>query len=340
MNDGILTQEQIDKHFRNMNAKQKIELTDNDRDVIGEAGNIFMSTSATSLSTILNKRVQMTTPVVANTNLDEIHKNMKIPYVVVTIKFEKGLEGSNLLLIKTEDASIIADIMMGGDGTEKHKELNEIELSAVAEAMNQMIGSAATSIATMLNRPIEISSPEIEVWAELADIQKSKYSLEDEFVKIGFKMTIEGLLESNIMQLYSLAAVKDIVDVLTSGLSNTDQSQEIKENIDHNELISNTQTNNPINENEKQALPKNMELLLDVLLDLNVVFGKTKKPIKEILTFGVGTVIELNEAIDEPLEIYVNNKLIAYGEVVAVDERYGVRVTNIVSQQNRVKEIL
>lgn len=345
MNDGMLSQEEIDLHFGRTNIKKEFELTESDKDVIGEAGNIFTSTSATSLSTILSRRVLITTPVVTYSSLYDIHQGMVIPYVVVTIKFQNGLDGSNLLLIKTEDASVIADIMMGGDGKNKKLELNEIELSAVAEAMNQMIGSAATSIATMLNRPVEISAPETEVWADLDDIENGKYTIDDKFVKIGFTMSIEGLLETSIMQLYSVDAVKDIVNVLTNGLQEEEPMPERENEAKKQDILSNYESIKDVEsvqetEVDLQPMPKNMELLLDVLLNLNVVFGRTKKSIKEILTFGTGTVIELDEFVDEPLEIYVNNKLIAYGEVVAVDEKYGVRVTRIASTESRINEIL
>ena len=347
MSEGTLTQEQIDALLNGgMQSSSEPEpettthvvLTDDEKDVIGEAGNIFISTSATSLSKILNKRVQITTPVVSVSNLKQIHAGMQIPYVVLKVKFEKGIVGTNLLLIKTEDASVIADIMMGGQGTNKKQELSEIELSAVSEAMNQMIGSAATSIAQMMSRVVDISSPEVEVWSTLSDVESGDFSGNQEFVKIGFVMSIEGLLETSIMQLYSIETVKEIVEVLTNGLNS--QSSEPEKPNDEPE----TQKETLVAENSRvyidRELPENMDLLLDVQLDLSVVFGKTRKTINDILKFGTGTVVELDGYVDEPLEIYVNNKLIAYGEVVVVEEKYGIRVTDIVTPQNRLASLM
>ncbi len=340
MSEGTLTQEQIDALLNGgvqESEEENILLTDDEKDVIGEAGNIFISTSATSLSKILNKRVQITTPVVSVSNLKKIHERMEIPYVVLRVEFERGIAGTNLLLIKTEDASVIADIMMGGDGATRKQELNELELSAVSEAMNQMIGSAATSIASMMKRIVDISSPEVEIWSDDSDLSSSQIATEAEFVKIGFIMSIEGLLETSIMQLYSYETVREIVNVLTNGLING-QSEAAPSSEQPPEAESDIAIS--ADETVERKLPENMELLLDVLLDLNVVFGRTKKSIKDILKFGTGTVVELDGFVDEPLEIYVNNKLIAYGEVVVVDEKYGIRVTDIISAKSRFENIM
>ncbi len=350
MLDEMLTQEQIDEHFKNVDNEDKSAnrindlLTDNEIDIIGEAANIFIATSATTLSMILDKRVRITTPTVTAAKVTEIYKNMSIPYVALRVGFRVGIKGENLLLLKTADASVISDIMMGGDGTNIKLELDEIEISAVSEAMNQMIGSATTSMATMLNRTIDISPPDVNVWESFDTDGMSEQELEREFVQIAFDMTIDGVLESSIVQLYSVEAAKDIVEAFTLeviadteddiGKANEDVDLE-DETIVPEEALKNIEEKQIVSDKRTQ-MPSRIEMLLDVMLDLTVVFGSTRKTVRELLSFGEGSIIELDKYIDEPLEIFVNSKLIGFGEVVVVDENFGVRITSLVDVEDRV----
>lgn len=90
---------------------------------------------------------------------------------------------------------------------------------------------------------------------------------------------------------------------------------------------------------QKHDSPRNIKLIMDVQLELSVVLGKSQKTVRDILSFGDGSVVELNKLADEPLEIYINGKLLAYGEVVVINENFGIRITNILSKEQRVKHI-
>ncbi len=347
MVDEMLTQEEIDAQFNksssegNTSTKSTLVgnlLDENEIDIIGEAGNIFIATSATTLSMILDKRVRITSPVVTVASISQIYENMQIPYVALKVSFREGINGENLLLLKTADASAISDIMMGGDGSNIKLELEEIELSAVSEAMNQMIGSATTSMATMLNRQIDIGPPEVDVWESLAKDDVDEQTLQQQYIQIAFNMTIDGVLESNIMQLYSVKAVKDIVKAFTlEVLSDTEEDMVENEEEalleDHDHSIENKLKHKM---EESKVVPERFNMLLDVMLDLTVVFGSSRKTVRELLSFGEGTVIDLNKHIDEPLEIFVNNKLIGFGEVVVVDENFGIRITSLVDVEDRI----
>lgn len=165
MNDGLLSQEEIDALLNGGVTTEKApSITDADKDLLGEIGNISMGSASTALSTIIGKMVNITTPRVSVTTLNEMKENFDVPIIAVEVEYIEGLVGANLLLIKITDAVVIADLMMGGDGTRKAEELSEIEISAVSEAMNQMIGSSATSLSQMLNMPINISPPTAAVW--------------------------------------------------------------------------------------------------------------------------------------------------------------------------------
>lgn len=368
MNDGFLSQEEIDSLLqKNQEVNEDVVLTDEEKDLLGEVGNISMATAATALSTILAKKVNITTPQVETTTLRRLQKNLTIPNVVLQVKFEEGLEGTNVLLINVPDASIIANLMMGGDGTNPNSELSEIEISAVSEAMNQMIGSASTSMATMLKKDINIYPPSTQVWDSNADIIVEDIEPEQSIVKIAFRLTVDELIDSEIMQIFTVDTVKGIVNDLTgrnqeppqetkqlqsqSPIQEQEQQQPaVREDIDvEPEVYFEEQPRQPVSIQKPQfgqienkptgAQPKNIDLIMDVPLEFSVVLGKTQRTIKDVLSLSPGSVVELNKFSEEPLEVYVNGKLIAQGEVVVINENFGIRLTNIISATERVKKL-
>ena len=170
------------------------ELTDFEKDAIGEVANISMGTSATTLYSLVNRKVDITTPEVTMSTWGEIVENYEKPCVFIQIHYKAGLDGYNMLILREDDVKIITDLMMGGDGTNIDGELGELHLSAISEAMNQMMGSSATSLSSMLGRMIDISPPE----ASLVDLTKGDphdYAdfLAGRFVKIAFRMQIGDL---------------------------------------------------------------------------------------------------------------------------------------------------
>lgn len=365
MNNGILSQEEIDALMNGGSSSSKKEetkienvmqekLSPTEEDIIGEIGNISMSTAATTLSSLLNKKVLITTPRVSLESFKKIIEECKVPKVVANIDFKEGLTGQNLLMMDVTDAKIIADLMMGGDGTKVSENFTELELSAVGEAMNQMIGSASTSMATMLEKSIDILPPEVDVWDKNEEIQTDKFDLSQNIVKVSFDLTVEGLIESEIMQIFTHETVNDMISLVMK-----EEVKEIKtENIKAEEKNINKETN--VNEQidnntqveikkpvfneldptlERTSKPRNLDLIMDVPLEFSVVLGKTKKSIKEVLSFSNGSIVELNKLADEPLEIYVNGKLIAQGEVVVINENFGVRITNILTKEERVQSL-
>jgi flagellar motor switch protein FliN/FliY len=355
MNDGLLSQQEIDVLLRSGNKNEnKTELTESEIDVLGEVGNISMATAATALSQILNQKVQITTPKVQITTLDEVQKSMTIPNMVLQVKFLKGLEGANVLLIGVPDASIIASLMMGGDGKNPKTDLSEMEISAVSEAMNQMIGSASTSLATILSRSIDISPPSTQIWDSSTDIEVEGLEFNQPIVRVGFRMTVEDLIDSEIMQIFSLKTVKQITDCLlgesTEAPVKTEPSsppvspeanlaKEIMEQPQPQQVSVQKPIFGEIQDSSIQANPQNIDLIMDVPLEFSVLLGRTKRTIRQVLSLSPGSVVELDKLAEEPLEVYVNGKLIAHGEVVVINENFGIRITNIISATERVKNL-
>ena len=383
-------------------------ITDTDKDLLGEIGNISMGSASTALYQLINQQVNITTPVVSVTTLKEIKAGFQTPNIVLDIEYIAGIVGRNILIIKTYDGLVISNLMMGGDGniTDVH-ELSELEISAVSEAMNQMIGSAATSMATMFGRKVDISPPNAKVVTDSSEPISTAIPEDQPIVKVSFKMTIGDIVDSNIMQIFPIETAKNIVAIMTG----EDKAEEApapqpEPELPKEEPMVNKEINaepemqqpqmqysepqmmqpqqyapqpqmqqpmygygqpqmqpqymqqpqmyggqpqqyaqpvevhqaafEPLTEQSSVPPIKNIDLIMDVPLDISVVLGRTKKSIQDILNLGAGSLIELDKLAEEPVEILVNGKQIALGEVVVVDENFGVRITSIVSNAERL----
>lgn len=381
MSNSFLSQEEIDSLLNGSddspsnawaNDNSVNLLSDIEKDLLGEVGNISMGSASTALYQIINQKVNITTPVVSITTLKEIKETFETPTVVLDVEYTSGIIGRNILIIKTEDAAVIANLMMGGDGVVKNHELSEIEISAVQEAMNQMIGSAATSMATMFSREVNISPPISKIWNNNEEPLSSEIPEEEAIVRVSFRMTIGNLVDSNIMQILPVETAKKIVSIMIGKEDeNSDASKQNYSTVNNEISVESYnksyeevyEVNQPVSEKTIIETPqpqvevhkasfeplvesksfgvsnKNIDLILDVPLDISVVLGRTKKSIKDILNFSTGSLIELDKLAEEPVEVLVNGKTIALGEVVVVDENFGVRITNIVSNTERINSL-
>ena len=354
MSENFLSQDEIDALLGKNSKKDEFLLGEVEKDIIGEVGNISMSTAATTLSSILNQKVMITTPRVSWIQFKQIVNEMDIPKVVAGIEFKAGLDGGNMLMMDVPDAVIIADLMMGGDGRVEKKELTELELSAVAEAMNQMIGSASTAMATMFGREIDIQPPNVQLWNTINSEMPTFMKPDDYICKIAFDLNVEGLIKSEIMQIFTKDTVQKIAEIMMGDTAEVVEvpkekevvQKEVKEEVKAKEpevptekVVVQKPVFTQLTPNSEPKTQRNLDLIMDVPLEFSVVLGKTKKTIKEVLTFNNGSVVELNKLADEPLEIYVNGKLIAHGEVVVINENFGIRITNILSKEQRVQNL-
>lgn len=398
--DGMLSQDEInallsgdpmgdgtnDSARENAPAAEEL-LNEAEQDAIGEVANISMGTSATTLYSLVNHKVDITTPVVKLATWQDVLDYYEKPCVFIQIKYTTGLDGHNILILKEHDVKVIADLMMGGDGTNTEGELGELHLSAISEAMNQMMGSAATSLSQMLGTTIDISPPEATL-LDLLDFQQGEEIspfLGGTFVKIAFRMQIGDLVDSNILQLYPIDFAKALVANFMESMSGTSNensaasvsvpepapfvpptldpsqasmgmnmngmgvqpmmqpmgmgaqpmmqpmgmmgmTQQAMQNINYQPAqFTNFAPNlNPIASNE------NINLIMDVPLQVTVELGRTSKSISEILDFSPGTIIELDKIAGEPVDVLVNGKFVAKGEVVVIEESFGIRVTEII----------
>ncbi|MBM7552740.1 flagellar motor switch phosphatase FliY [Thalassobacillus pellis] len=403
MNDDMLSQEEIDALLRG--SDDEIDSSNDDelqagsekndrniddyllpleKDALGEIGNISFGSSATALSSLLNQKVDITTPTTSLIEREKLTEEFPQPHVAVKVTYTEGFSGENILVIRSKDAAIIADLMLGGDGTSPAEELNEIHLSAVQEAMNQMMGSAATSMSAVFNKRVDISPPNIDVMDPEENNGSEQIPDEDILIKVSFNLKVGELIDSNIMQLLPCHFAKELVDQLLnppgqeeehtaneedSLPSDPEPSVQRKSNS-HNtagsegQLHTSNQDSSPPQyigsmSQHGQAKPnvetaqfssfggaapvskeqRNLDMLLDIPLKVTVELGRTQRTIKDILELSSGSVVELDKLAGEPVDIHVNNKLIAQGEVVVIDENFGVRVTDILSPKDRLRKI-
>ena len=400
-------------------------LTDVEKDAIGEVANISMGSSATTLYSLVNRKVNITTPVVTLATWKTLLDSYEKPCVFIQIKYTQGLDGTNILVLKEHDVKVITDLMMGGDGTNTDGELGELHLSAISEAMNQMMGSAATSLSTLLQTVIDISPPESSLFdlTEVKDGKEISPFLGGTFVKIAFRMQIDDLVDSTIMQLYPIDFAKKLVETFIntqmSSLDGTAEEQptQVKDsaseqnmqgsaamagttdhmtqpgmdsmgqqssmnmngmnqmgmnpmgNMGMNQMGSTPMGMNGMNQmggmngmgmmnqmgmmgmpgqnvqnvnvqpaqfqsfsndNTGMTGQENIGLIKDVPLEVTVELGRTTKSISDILDFSPGTIIELDRIAGEPIDVLVNGKFVAKGEVVVIEESFGVRITEII----------
>ena len=339
-------------------------------DALGEIGNISMGNSATTLFALLGKKVSITTPTVSVSTLNQVAASYRAPLVVVKVEYTEGLTGSNLLILKEVDVLRITDLMMNGDGMNIKDEINDLHLSAISEAMNQMIGNASTSLSNVFEMKIDISPPravsvKINEGHNLFNI--ISIDPDEKVAVVSFHMIVEGLLDTNIMQIQPLAFAKEMIKKLIDA-NNPEHTSKAGENrvsqepqqvqkqqqfeqqpVQQPQYV-NTQPKpqpaqyvnvQPANfqpfEGETMVFDKkNIGLVMDVPLEVSVELGRTQKLIKDILEFGQGSIIELDRLAGEPVDILVNGKVIAKGEVVVIDESFGVRVVDIIHPSRRI----
>lgn len=384
-------------------------LSSMEKDALGEIGNISMGSAATTLSVLLGHKVNITTPTVSVDTMSTIQNQYPMPYLVVEVGYVIGINGNNILAIQASDASIIADLMMGGDGLNPQEELNDIHMSAVGEAMNQMMGTVATSLSTMFNKKIDISPPKVNLIDLGAEDKITDLVNNDEpVVKTSFRMEVDGLIDSEIMQILPLDVAKEMVSFLMGGGAEAEAQEAPAPAPEpapasvapepapvaaapaqaapapqpaapqyaappqpqyaappqqpqytappmgaqpvyappayaNNVVASGVPVQNaqfaPLTNEPVEVNAANISLIQDVPLQVTVELGRTKKSIREILEFSTGSIIELDKLAGEPVDIHVNGQLTAKGEVVVIDENFGVRITEIVSPMERVQSL-
>lgn len=423
-------------------------------DAIGEILNISLGASATAASTMLDARVDITTPVVQVKSRDEFSFTNLEPAVGVEITYIDGLTGDNVMLLKRLDVKAIVEMLMGMEIPDEDFELNEMNISAICEVMNQMMGASATALSELLGKPVNISTP--KSYEISSDEQfKDKYFTEQEshMVVISFRLTIAGKLESEFMNLMPIGLAKELVSgffpaemlqeepeapepevqpavpvveepvqpvpepvadaapgtsresVPDAGLEGQMQQpagtgngmpqqapqpspqtpleqqpqpdyvqqppyvqqpymqpamqgdamalsrellemqrmqMELMEQMRQMEAERKERTPKQIrvhsavqpslHEGGENNPDSNLDLIMGVPVEVSVEIGRTRKLVKDILELNKGSLVVLDKLAGEQVDLFVNGQCIAKGDVVVVDDNFGIRITQILSE--------
>lgn len=398
-------------------SENNFSLTQEDIDIIGEVSNISMGSAATALSNIMGKKVTITSPKVEKGDAETVRGIQRVPSLGVIISYTEGVVGKDLLIIKKDDAIKIVNTMMGDMPEE---EFGEIQISAIAEVMNQMMGSAATALSNFLGKAVNISPPNAFMLTEENREEKLKF-INDEIgnvILVRFLFKVEDVFESDLYMLMTREFTQELVEAMMKKLGlggdaaeapqPAPQSPEPEPQAQPAAAPVQSQPQ-PAAQQQYYAPPagapqapvqapqqyyappaaqqqyygqpqapqyyppasaqsaaaavplmqtqvqpvkfaafdsqpplgpagkSNFELIEDVPLELSVEVGKAHKLVKEIVDFTVGSIIELDKQAGDPVDVIVNGQLIAHGEVVVIDESFGVRITEILDPKNNGK---
>ena len=314
-----------------------------EKETIAEVGNISLGAAASALSAILNRRVYITTPRLEMRAVNQVKESYPVPCLLVEVKYLSGLQGSNILLIKQEDALVIAGLMLGSSLEQQF--LGEMELSAIQEAMNQMMGYMATAMSEMFGQVVEISPPELTI-CDLADEELKLLDESSPVVELAFTIQVEDFIDSKLIQVIPYDFAKKMTEFLLSGgevplEESLPKTLSVEKAVEEPAALSQADAQEPstasrypaaFNEAEPGSEPEvnsweKLELVQGIPLEVTVILGKTRMPLGELLALNRGGIIALNQAADNPVEIQINNKPVARGEIVLVDEQLGVRIT-------------
>lgn len=435
-------------------SEQAGNLNEFEQSTIGELGNVSMGSGATTLSMILNKTVTITTPEVAFTDVAGLLAAHPAPTIIVTVMMAMGAQHHNVFLLSPPDTAVICDLMTGGDGTNPSPEIGEMQLSAVGEAMNQMMGTAATSMSQFFGRRVDISPPQVTFLALKNEPKLQQLFADAPLTQISYKLVVEGLVDGTLVQLMTTASARKLVEDLVLAADNPEavaaavaEEEAAKRRAEAEKAAAEAAMAPPEAPQEivkpiPEAIPEpvgamalppsavasanlppsavaqgleaivppmgapyqeaayaqpqayppgygyppagypppgypppgygmpqapspfqadpvavrqaqfaplppghgmehisGLDLIMDVPLRVTVELGRTRMQIRDVLDLGKGSVVELDKLVGEPVDMLVNGKLIAKGEVVVIDENFGIRVTDIVSPIERFNSL-
>jgi flagellar motor switch protein FliN/FliY len=382
MSDGSLSQDEIDALLQGTDTIEmdtgagpaSSPLSDGEKNAFQEMLRGVTESQGSNLSILTGKTVNIGDPVVKVRTPAELTSGQPEDVVDVRVDLTDGLQGEHSYIVPTSIAGTVAGLMMGQPGGE----LDEASLSAVAEAISQITGTAATAIGNQVGRMVKTAPPDLRQ----AKRPQVRVPQGDYCVTVDYPVSIEGFPPATLTEVYSLSLAKEILSLSAGGAAQAasfaqapaqqaarpagrapqQQQQQQQQQATFGAPTGYQQTFGQAFGGPAQSpamAPPNVQpvqfanlqpvqmggesgnigLLMDVYMQMTVELGRTKRRIKDILNIGEGTIIELDKLAGEPVDILVNQKLIAKGEVVVIDENFGVRVTEIVSQIDRMNEL-
>ncbi len=358
-------------------------------DAIGEILNISLGSSATSVSELLGQPVNITTPEVKIMRPADFDIKTYEPAIGVEINYVEGLTGKNILILKESDVKVIVGLLLQTDFSDQEFVLDEMNIGAICEVMNQMMGASATALSQFLNRSINISPPSSFGIDNSEQFKKKYFDEASSIVAVYFNLMIGNMVNSEFINVMPIPLAKELIS--NFGLESSEVPEAAAETPvpaqpaaaaplptaapaapvsvpaaappqtmpqmavpmmqpaavpvpqEPPRTYNVTNAVYPSFDREKVSLSQgennNLNIIMSVPLQITVEIGRTCKKIKEILDFSAGTIVELNKQAGSQVDVYVNGKAIAKGNVVVVDDFYGVRITEVLNS-NEIMRLL
>lgn len=356
MGDGSLTQEEIDRLLQGADSfsaapaavnqnQEKIEelLTPLERDMIGDAVSQAWKSGVPSLGQILKKNIRLGTPYGETISQAGLEDEVSSGFVCLSQTISGSIQGKVGLFIDSETATRLSGIVMGGDGNGGNtRTLDSAEIATVKDTLGPFHKKGLQSMGNRLAQPVKTG----QLDARTTGGATFPFSEEAHYLRVQIPFAIEGILDSRLLLVFPITVAKQILQGLRN--SPVGGGAGSAEGFGFSSDFSDEEDAGPRADIKEVQFPSftaghqgpgdpNLNLLMDVQMTLTVELGRTRMYIKEILGLGEGSIIELDKLAGEPVDLLVNGKLIAKGEVVVIDENFGVRVTDIVSPVDRLK---
>ncbi len=243
---------------------------------------------------------------------------IKAPYARVKMSAIEKEESSIELLAPVVLVTALSDLMLGGEGASK-EEMDNDDLDAFKEMTSNIFGAIATSLKS------QELLPKLNFTTINAEIAKELPKKEDYAKAVVFSFKMEALKESQIILLTTAAFERQFEKTHKEEKEETTESatEEVKT---HDASLENIEI-------------RNISMLLDVKLNVKVRIGQKKMILKDVVSMDIGSVVELDQLVNDPLEILVDDKVIAKGEVVIVDGNFGIQITDIGTKKERLEQL-
>ena len=348
-------------------------LSQGELDTVGEIGTAAAGAAATSLGSLLSQSVSLTNPMVSAITMEGLCNEVGAVNYIAEISFQEGFNGGLYLAFQEPDAKIIVDLLLGNDGSNPPAVLGDMELSALTEAMNQLAGNIMTSFSALFKKRIISEPTQIKAY-DLSQLETPMgVTLDDSLVKVAFRLELGLLSDSVLSMLIPQTLARDLNKAFEAAsmpmpAAPPAETRPVAAAPPARDMSAATAPpmggqpgygyaqppqaagypvggGTPVNAQPVQfapfipsavGVPGNLNLILDVPLQITVELGRTKRQVKEVLDLGTGSIIELDKLTGDPVDIMINGKPIAEGEVVIIDENFAVRITKIKNMADRL----
>lgn len=323
--DNTVSREEMDALLK---EEEKEFLSQDEISALKELFGPAFEVEASTLATILKSEVRIPLPEIKTTLPAKLKEEFREDVFVAEVSYGGVVSGSTYIIISKKTGAIIADLMMGGDGTSPPDQINELYLGAVGEAVSQIMNTSCSILSKLIGSQVTISHPKVT----LANFAEEEIDLplligKEPLTQVSSKMRIDGLIEeSPVAQIFSVSLAKAIIAARSAPMGRS-------AGMIHPVQFA------PLKPGGTREVSSNIDLLMDIPMTVSVELGRTSMLVKDVLGLGVGSVIELEKLAGEPVDFLVNGKLIAKGGVVVIDENFGLRITDIISPSERLDNL-